>query len=93
VVFTEVDMTLKEFRQMAQRYWVENGTSLPIPGEARVITGNPNNDAFFYYMMADNGVEMILVPEQRPAGGCQWHLTDFAVIDEQKFTMFVLRWA
>lgn len=85
-------MNFKEFRIMAERYWLENRMNCPIIGEARVITGNPHNDAFFHYMLKDNGVEVILEQERRPTGGIQWRLKNFKIIDEKKFTMFVLKW-
>ncbi len=87
-------MDLNKFRKMAIRYRLGGCDNLPIPSEARVITGNPSNDKFFHYMLVDNGVDMILEEEQRPVGfGVQWRLTDFKVVDEQKYMMFVLRWS
>ena len=87
-------MNLNEFRQMSIRYRLGHCDKLPIPGEARVITGNPRNDAFFHYMLVENGVDMILKEEQRPVGfGVQWRLTDFKVVDEKKFSWFVLKWS
>ena len=87
-------MNLDEFRQMAIRYRLRSCDSLPIPGAARIITGNPRSDAFFHYMLVDNGVDMILKEEKRPVGfGVQWRLVDFKIVDEQKYMMFVLRWS
>lgn len=86
-------MNFREFRKLAEYYWRENRASHPIPGDARVITGNPHNDAFFYYMLKDNGVELILEQERRPTGGLQWRLTNYRVVDEKKFTWFLLRWS
>lgn len=86
-------MNLREFRQMAERWWAANRINCPIIGAARVVTGNPNNDALFHYMLVDNGVEMILEQERRPMGGVQWRLKDFKVIDERKFVMFSLKWS
>ena len=86
-------MNFREFRKLAEYYWRENRASHAIPGDARVITGNPHNDAFFYYMLKDNGVELILEQERRPTGGLQWRLTNYRVVDEKKFTWFLLRWS
>lgn len=86
-------MNLKEFRKMAERWRCDGTQHRPIPGEARVITGNPHNDAFIHYMLIDNGIKMILEEERRPTGGVQWRLTDFKVVDEEKYMMFVLKWS
>ncbi len=55
-----------------------------LPPEARVITGNPRYDAQLHYMLVEFGVEVELD---------RYGMKDYRVVDEQKFMMFLLRWA
>lgn len=56
-----------------------------IPPEARVITGNPKYDAQLHHVLVEFGVEVKLDLDN--------NMEDYCVVDEQKFTMFLLRWA
>ena len=83
-------MDNSDFKTVVKKFWIENyGSYLPIPGEARVVTGNANTDAMLHAMLAEHGVEMILAqtPNRR------WQFRNYQVVDEQKFMMFVLRWS
>ena len=83
-------MNLREFVVMSQRYWEEAyDKNTFVPPEARVITGLAQNDAFFHRMLVEHGVEMHLEKE----GSAMWKIVDYQIVDEQKFMMFVLRWA
>lgn len=55
------------------------------PPEARVITGNPKHDAQLHHVLVEYGVEVEL--------GKYHDLVDYRVVDEQKFMMFLLKWA
>ena len=55
-----------------------------LPPEAKVITGNPIYDAQLHYMLVEFGVEVELD---------RYGMKDYRVVDEQKFVMFLLRWA
>jgi hypothetical protein len=56
-----------------------------IPPEARVITGNPKYDAQLHYVLVEFGVEVKLDLDN--------NMEDYRVVDEKKFTMFLLRWS
>jgi hypothetical protein len=53
--------------------------------EAKVVTGNPVYDAQLHHVLIEYGVEVKLDKD--------YNMKDYRVIDEQKFTMFLLRWA
>ena len=80
-------MNVSDFKIAVRKFWMEHYRSYP-PGEARVITGIFNTDAMLHAMLVEHGVEMRLA--QTPKG--QWQFVNYKIIDEQKFTMFVLRW-
>ena len=83
-------MKLTTFIQIAERYWQEQRDKhTSIPPEAKVVTGLACNDAFFHWMLIDNGVEMV-IEDHTPN---IWRLIDFRVVDEKKFAWFILRWA
>lgn len=82
-------MNLTEFIRMIERYWLESyDKHTVVPPEARVVTGLARNDAFFHSMIVEYGVEMELQKEGRG-----WKLVNYQIVDEQKFMMFMLRWA
>ena len=53
--------------------------------EAKVVTGNPVYDAQLHHVLVEYGVEVKLDRDH--------HMIDYRVVDKQKFTMFLLRWA
>lgn len=53
--------------------------------EAQVVTGNPVYDAQLHYVLTEFGVEVKL--------DRQHAMKDYRIVDEQKFIMFLLRWA
>jgi hypothetical protein len=56
-----------------------------LPPEALIITGNPKYDAQLHHVLVEFGVEVKLDRDHA--------MEDYRVIDEQKFTMFLMRWA
>lgn len=83
-------MDNSDFKTVVKKFWIENyGSYIPIPGEARVVTGIMNTDAMMHAMLVEHGVEMSLA--QTPTG--RWVFANYQVVDEQKFMMFVLRWS
>lgn len=81
-------MNLREFKTAVKKFWIENYGSYP-SGEARVVTGILNTDAMMHAMRVEHGVDMRLA--QTPTG--RWVFVNYQVVDEQKFTMFLMRWA
>jgi hypothetical protein len=55
------------------------------PPEAKVITGNPISDAQFHYFEEDSGIVLTLTDDFNK-------IVSYNVVDEQKFTAFLLRW-
>ncbi len=77
-----------ELQQMLSREWKEQGqykSWYPNP-EARFVTGNPVYDAQLHRVLVEYGVEIDMNPRFTSIEG-------YRVIDEQKFLMFILRWA
>ena len=62
----------------ADNYW-------QVTPEAKVVTGNPRYDAQLHHVLVEFGVEVKLDRGHAMA--------DYCVVDEQKFMMFLLRWA
>lgn len=86
-------MNIRELRKMADRYWRKDyREDMSELGEARVITGNARNDLFFHRMLVEHGVEMVL-KEEIGEGRRQWRLTDYNIVDENKYLMFALKWS
>ena len=82
-------MTNNELDKMIQSYFAEiskNGLP-PLPPEAKVVTGNRYIDNVLHLMIVENGIEVILGGEH--SGNT---IVDYRIVDEQKFTCFVLKW-
>jgi len=56
-----------------------------VPPEAKIITCNPRYDAQLHHVLVEFGVEVELDRDHS--------MKDYRVVDEQKFVMFLLRWA
>lgn len=76
-----------ELEVMLSRAIIDVGLGRPWtpPPEARVVTGNPKWDAQLHHAIVEYGVEVEL--------GKHRGVVDYRVVDEKKFTMFLLRWA
>ena len=86
-------MNVSELRKMTDRYWRQNyHEDMSGLGAARVITGLARNDLFFHHMLVEHGVEMVL-KEDIAGPRKQWRLTDYTIVDEKKYMMFVLKWS
>lgn len=57
----------------------------PLPPEALITTGIQVYDAQLHYVLNEFGVEVKLDND--------YNMKDYRVVDEQKFMMFLLRWA
>lgn len=79
----------QEFDNLIRKYWKEHirdqTPGLPLLPEAKVITGIAASDAFLHHLETEHGVEVHLNQYHQIAG--------FKVVDEKKFTWFLLRWA
>lgn len=85
---------MKKFEKLIWGYWKEAiGKELPLPGEARVVTGIPRNDAFLHHMLTDHGVEIELETKLiHQTYKSSWVMKDYKIIDDKKYSWFLLRW-
>jgi len=83
-------MTNEEIDRMVRRYFAETSKVgfPPLPPEAKVVTGNQYADNILHVMLVENGIEVILGGEHSANT-----IIDYHIVDEQKFTCFVLKWS
>ena len=56
------------------------------PPEAKVITGNYKSDGMFHYLQIESGLELELTKDFNNIKACK-------IVNEEQFTMFVLKWS
>ena len=80
-------MTVAELQAVLVRYWIESFRHNPVPllPEARVITGDCHQDSFLHHLMVDCGVDVELYKTHK--------VTNYKIVDEQKYMLFLLRWS
>jgi len=85
---------IKKFEKVIYKYWKEAiGKELPLPGEARVVTGIPRNDSFLHHMLTEHGVDIELIQYQiQQTYATSWKMTDYKIVDDKKYSWFLLRW-
>lgn len=59
---------------------------LPLPPEAKIVTGRPHDDAVLHFMETQHGIEIIPTPDGKDVAG-------YNVVDDKKFAWFMLRWS
>lgn len=59
---------------------------IELPPEAKVVTGKMKEDAYLHFLETRCGVEIQLAEQYNEIVG-------FKVLDEKKFTWFVLKWS
>lgn len=59
---------------------------IELPPEAKVVTGQIKEDAYLHFLETKCGVEILLSESHHEIVG-------YNVIDEKKFSWFVLRWS
>ena len=74
--------------EMISNQWREElcDKTLPLPPEARVVTGRQKGDAHLHFLKTQCGLELMLTSDAR-------NVIAYDVIDEEKFTWFVLKWS
>lgn len=81
-------MTNTELSTLVNKQWFHDffGRSF-INGEAKVVTGDCKIDSYLHYVEKECGVALTL--------DLDFHNTirGYRIIDEQKFTWFVLKWS
>lgn len=83
-------MTNKDLDRMVQSYFAEiSRNGFPFcPPEAKVVTGNRYIDTVLHMMIVENGIEVTLGGEHSANT-----IVDYHIVDEVKFTCFVLKWS
>lgn len=73
-----------EFSKMLEKY--HKSTEWPHwpPPEAKFVTGTPKIDAFLHHMITEHGVDIKL--------NTKGFIGDYNIINEQKFSWFLLKW-
>ena len=81
-------MDKQDLYRILQRQWdqLKYQDPLPLPPEAKFITGKPTTDAYLHHLETDCGVEVIMAPNTG-------HIDGFNVVDDHKFTLFLLKWS
>ena len=76
-----------ELQTILSREYRELGQTIPcpLPPEARVVTGNARHDAQLHRILVEYGIEVQLSRYNE--------IKDYRVVDEQKFSWFLLRWS
>lgn len=80
-------MDITNLNHMLQRQWeqLKYQDPLPLPPEAKFITGKPTTDAYLHYLETRCGVELVLAP-------VTGRVDRFNIVDDHKFTLFLLKW-
>ena len=86
---------MKKFENIIGRYWREaTSKELPLPGEARVVTGISKNDAFLHHMLTEHGVDIELETKQiQQTYATSWIMKDYKIVDDKKYSWFLLKWS
>jgi hypothetical protein len=80
-------MNVENLRSMAWRWGVEVAPTITsCPPEARFITGDQSTDGKLHYFEQDSGLQLTLSADSTM-------ITDYQVVDKEKFVMFILRWS
>ena len=79
---------ITDVSEMVSRQWSEElrDVVLPLPPEAKVVTGRPKEDAHLHFLETQFGLELKLSPDSKNVVG-------YNVVNKEKFTWFVLRWS
>jgi hypothetical protein len=80
----------KDLHRITRRHWIEDWKNRPYdcPPGARVVTGEPQKDAYLHYLITDCGVELRFDPANSTLS-----IKEYVIHDEKKFMWFVLRWS
>lgn len=80
-------MDLTDVRQLMWNWGCEVGHKIKdCPPEAKFITGNQKTDAQLHYFKVESGIQIKLTTDFK-------NITGYDIIDKEKFTWFVLKWA
>lgn len=79
-------MDLRSLAEIAFKWGKNRHRTQYCPPEAKVITGDPISDADFYYFEQESGLELKVSDDFTQIVG-------YNVLDEKKFTWFLLRWS
>ena len=79
-------MNIDMLRPMVIKQYYNEGVPKIPPPEAKVITGNPKDDAHLHFLETIYGLELTISRLNN-------QILDYNVVDAEKFTWFVLKWS
>jgi hypothetical protein len=83
-------MTPSELLAIAEKYWLTDyDHKKPLAPETPFVTGQKRNDAVLHDMLVNHGVELIVTQSHFR----NWRVEGYRVVDDEKFMLFLLRWA
>ena len=82
-------MKPNELQAIIRRYWIESFRDNPmaISGDVPVIFGDIVKDSFVHHLNIDYGIKLDMDE------GSGSHIRDYAIVDEKKYIMFLLKWS
>ena len=81
-------MDLNKLHALAFKYFQRCNKKWFVP-DIPSVTGEAVYDALVHEMLSTHGVELILKQNDRGL----WKLSDYRVVDDNKFMLFLLKWA
>jgi hypothetical protein len=84
-------MNLNQLHALAFKYFQLSNKKWFVPDVPDIasVTGEAVHDALIHEMLSQHGVELILKQNDRGL----WKLSDYRVVDDNKFMLFLLKWA
>jgi hypothetical protein len=79
----DLELVIKMVQDQGQKEFLNK--PIVLPGEAKFITGKAREDSYLHYLETKCGVEITLDKNNSIVG--------YNIIDEKKFTWFVLKWS
>jgi hypothetical protein len=76
---------IKEMLYQQYEEEVSDNIFLPLPPEAKFVTGQSSIDAYLHFLYIQYGIELILLNDNMSMAG-------YNIVDDKKFSYFVLRW-
>jgi D-aminopeptidase len=80
----DLELVKKIVVRQANNEFLKN--PIELPPEAKVVTGKVKEDSYLHFLETKCGVEILL-------SGYHHEIVGYNVIDEKKFSWFVLRWS
>jgi len=86
-------MNTLELSKICYRQFIDDKPPRIPPGQSRFITGMPYIDSHLYQLEKKYGLKINLVHTTDPNGRLAYEIKDYQILDEKKFTIFLLKWS